>query len=102
MFLRAFPKAGMTEAERVSLISYTAANPMAGDLIVGSGGYRKFRFAGKGKGKSGGYRVITLYASTDIPVFLITVYAKSKLGNLSDAETKALKKIAKDLLNYRR
>jgi hypothetical protein len=32
---------------------------MAGDLIVGSGGLRKVRVAGRGKGKSRGYRVVT-------------------------------------------
>lgn len=101
MFLRAAAKAGLTDAERDTLVSYTAANPAEGDLIQGTGGYRKVRFAKTGKGKSGGYRVITLYANADIPVFLITVYAKNQLGNLSSADKNALKKIARDLLNYR-
>lgn len=33
-------------------------NPEAGDVIKGSGGIRKIRHGGKGKGKRGGYRVI--------------------------------------------
>lgn len=102
MFLRAAAKAGMTDAEREELISVTAANPAGGVFIQGTGGYRKVRFAKTGMGKSGGYRVITLYASADIPVFLITVYAKNQLGSLSAADKNALKKIAKDLLNYPR
>ena len=36
-------------------------NPLAGDLIVGTGGLRKLRASGKGKGKSGGYRIWYLY-----------------------------------------
>lgn len=99
-FLRAAKNVGMPDGSREALVSFVAANPAVGDLIQGSGGYRKMRFAGKGKGKSGGYRVITLYASPNIPVFLITVYAKNQLGNLSAADKSALKKIAKNLLNY--
>jgi len=51
---------GLTETERASLVTGTAANPDAGDVIEETGGARKVRFAGKGKGKSGGYWVITL------------------------------------------
>jgi hypothetical protein len=35
----------------------------AGDLMVGTGGARKFRMPGGGKGKRGGYRVITYFAA---------------------------------------
>ncbi|MCX7304421.1 MAG: hypothetical protein NTV73_08780 [Hyphomicrobiales bacterium] len=36
-----------------------------GDIMPGTGGARKLRFAGRGKGKSGGYRIITFYADAD-------------------------------------
>ena len=45
---------GVTEAELAALVQTLAVNPEAGDLIVGSGGCRKLRLAGRGKGKSGG------------------------------------------------
>jgi hypothetical protein len=61
-FLAAAAKAGVTGAEREGMVSIIASNPMSGDEIPGSGGYRKVRFAGKGKGKSGGYRIITFYS----------------------------------------
>ena len=51
---------GLTETERDSIVSWVASNPDAGDVIAGTGGARKIRFAGMGKGKSGGYRVISL------------------------------------------
>ena len=38
----------------------------AGDVIEGTGGARKLRFAGKGKGKRGGFRVITFFSGADI------------------------------------
>lgn len=44
--------------ERLDLIAYLAANPKDGDVIPGTGGIRKLRWRAKGKGKSGGVRVI--------------------------------------------
>jgi hypothetical protein len=44
----------LTEGEREQLVAFVAANPEAGDVIPESGGVRKFRWAAKGKGKSGG------------------------------------------------
>jgi hypothetical protein len=56
-FLRDARAAGMGDGERRSIVDHAAANPTAGDLIVGSGGARKIRFAAPGRGKSGGDRV---------------------------------------------
>jgi|SRR6266513_1424889 len=101
-FLRDADAAGMTEAERFALVSLLGANPEAGDVIKGSGGCRKLRFARAGKGKSGGYRVITFYSGENLPVFLLTVYAKGRLGNLTDKQVSILKDRTKRLLeSYR-
>jgi mRNA-degrading endonuclease RelE of RelBE toxin-antitoxin system len=59
-FLRDAKAVGLSEAERVAMVDFIASHPDAGDEIKGTGGARKIRFAGKGKGKSGGYRVVTL------------------------------------------
>lgn len=59
---------------------------MAGDLIVGSGGCRKIRIPGKGRGKSGGYCVVTYFASEDIPVFMLSVLSKGSRANFNRAE----------------
>jgi hypothetical protein len=72
-------------------VSYMAANPDAGDVMPGTG-VRKVRFAGRGEGKSGGYRVITFYAAYDIPVFLLDVYGKDAQANLSQAQRNELRK----------
>ena len=58
-FLRDAKAAGIGRDERRLIVDHVTANPMAGDLIVGSGGARKIRFAAPGRGKSGGYRVAT-------------------------------------------
>jgi hypothetical protein len=56
---------------------------MAGDEIPGTGGCRKLRVAGRGKGKSCGYRTITFYSGESMPVFLLTVFSKGERSDLS-------------------
>ncbi len=81
------------EDERAALIAFVAWNPEAGDVIPGTGGVRKLRWAAKGKGKSGGARVIYYFHNESMPVFLLSAYAKSKKVNLSGAERNALRKL---------
>jgi hypothetical protein len=102
-FQRAAAEAGMTQDEVDALVDYVARNPHAGDEIPGTGGCRKLRLAGRGKGKSGGYRTITFYSGVDVPVFLITVFSKGDRANLSMSERNALGGITKELAaEYRR
>ena len=74
-------------------MEYLATDPLAGEVMVGTGGTRKLRHAGKGRGKSGGYRTIYYYGGNDIPVFLLTVYGKGAAANLTKVERNALAKI---------
>ena len=90
-------RAGLTEKERKEIALWIAENPEAGDEIRGTGGARKVRFAGKGKGKSGGYRVITFYSGTDIPVFLLNVFAKNEKTDLTQKERNAMKQVLAEL-----
>jgi hypothetical protein len=89
-YLKAAADAKMTEAERKAAVDALAEDPEAGDLMEGAGGCRKVRLAGKGKGKSGGYRLITYFAHVDAPVFLLTVFAKGDKANLKKSERNAL------------
>jgi hypothetical protein len=52
---------------------------------------RKIRFGGKGKGKSGGFRVISFYSGADLPVFLLNVFAKNEKTDLTMAERNEFK-----------
>jgi len=72
-----------TEAKRLEFISWIAVNPPAGDVIPGSGGARKVRGHGKGKGKCDGLRVIYFHLPVDKVVLLIALYAKSQQENIS-------------------
>ncbi len=93
-YLAAAKDAGMTEAEMAAAIDLVSSHPETGDLIVGTGGCRKVRLAGKGRGKSGGYRLITFYKVGD-RVFLLTVFSKGDRVNLSQGERNALKDLVK-------
>jgi len=65
----------------VDFINWIAANPLAGDVISGSGGCRKVRWVRSGMGKRGGARVI-YFNSEDGRVWLLIAYAKAKFDNL--------------------
>ena len=84
--------AGMTDGEREAVVMMLATNPGAGVEIPGTGGARKVRVAGRGKGKSGGYRVITFYTGEQMPVFLLNVFSKGDRVDLSQAERNELRK----------
>jgi hypothetical protein len=87
--------AGVTEDEIAEIVTYLAEHPEAGEEIVGTGGCRKLRFGGRGKGKRGGYRTITFYSGEIMPVFLITVFAKGEKATLTGKEKAALKGLTK-------
>ena len=95
--------AGLSESERDTVVEMIANHPEAGDEISGTGGARKLRVAGRGKGKSGGYRVITFYSGKDLPAFLLAIYSKGEKADLSRAERNELKDILADIVrNYRK
>jgi hypothetical protein len=101
-FRRAAAKSGVSEDDIVALVDFLARNPTAGDVIAGTGGCRKVRWAGRGKGKSGGYRTITFYSGALMPVYLLTVFGKGEKANLSDAECNALRTLTKAITDEHR
>lgn len=91
-------KAADVKGDELAEIAATIAmDPLAGDVMVGTGGARKVRIAGRGKGKSGGYRVVTYYAADDVPVFLLAMIDKGERANLSKAERNDLRAVLADL-----
>ncbi len=90
-YLAAAKRAGMSEADREMVVNTIAADPEAGDLIKGTGGVRKVRFAKPGSGKSGGWRVLTAYVGDNVAVLLVAAFGKNQKGNITKAEANVLK-----------
>jgi mRNA-degrading endonuclease RelE of RelBE toxin-antitoxin system len=90
-------RAGLTERERKELTDFVAHNPEAGDLIPDTGGLRKLRWAGKGKGKRGGYRLIYFFFNEGVPIFLLAIYPKNQQVDLTPEQKKRLTALATEL-----
>lgn len=102
-FLRSAKECRLTEQEVDAIKLMVAADPENGDALEDTGGFRKLRVAGRGKGKSGGYRLVTFYSGRAIPVFLIRVFSKGVKANLSASERNALKSQGKEIVaGYRK
>ena len=67
------------------------SNPKQGDVIQGTGGLRKVRVASKGKGKRGGSRVIYYFLDEKRRFYLLTIYGKSEMSDLTADQKKQLK-----------
>lgn len=102
-FERQVKRIRVSRDELSGIIAELERAPERGDLIPGSGGARKVRFAGRGKGKSGGYRVVTAlfsFRSAD-SLYLLAIYAKSDKVNLSKGEINRLRKTLLELKSDR-
>ncbi|WP_208022575.1 type II toxin-antitoxin system RelE/ParE family toxin [Desulfonema ishimotonii] len=93
----------MDENERNRLIDYLAAHPESGKIMQGTGGIRKIRWARKGKGKSGGVRVIYYFYDGTMPLFLLTVFGKNEKSNLKKSERNELSALTRKIVElYKR
>ncbi|HKK04703.1 MAG TPA: toxin [Gammaproteobacteria bacterium] len=79
-------------------------NPELGDLVPGTGGFRKLRWpdSRRGKGKRGGLRIIYYYLTDDRQIWLFTLYDKDEAADLSAEEKRLLKKAIQQELAARR
>ena len=90
-FLIDAESAGLSEDDQMKFVSAISREPTMGELMVGTGGCRKARFPGKGKGKSGGYRTVHYFAGQDVPILLLALVDKGSRDNLSKAERNELR-----------
>ncbi len=70
-----------------------AASPELGQVMPGTGGFRKMRWADRrrGKGRRGGLRIIYFYFELEQQIWLMTLYDKDEASDLTPKEKKALK-----------
>ncbi len=86
----------ITDDEFRELQSDIIKDPEIGDVIVGTGGFRKVRLASSNTGKSGGYRVIYLLILPDT-VYLMLLYKKGQKDTLTKQEKNALKLVSQSI-----
>lgn len=83
-----------SENEHGEFTAFLAVNPEAGDVVPGSGGCRKIRWARAGSGKRGGVRVIYTAHLACGALVLLTIFSKSAQETIP---THVLRKIAKEI-----
>jgi hypothetical protein len=78
-------------------------NPLAGDVIEGSGGLRKLRYADsrRGKGKRSGLRVIYYWWLGGQQFWLFTLYDKDEADDLDVREKRMLKTLLENEMSAR-
>jgi hypothetical protein len=83
----------LSEDDYTSFQQFLLEQPEAGDVVKGSGGVRKVRWARAGAGKSGGVRVCYYTRNAAGQIVLLVIYAKSVRARISGAALKQLKEL---------
>ncbi len=89
----------MEDDDYARLQAVLALRPATGNVIPGSGGIRKMRWAGSGRGKRGGLRVIYYWQTADDVVWMLLAYPKNEKDDLSRDQVRQLKALVEDLLS---
>ena len=96
-FTKKWQDLGFTDDELSQLQQVLLENPKAGDVMKGTGGLRKVRFAFQGSGKSGSVRVCYIDIEGVLEIHLIDVFAKNEKENLSKAERNAIRIVVEQI-----
>jgi len=86
----------LSDDEYLGLQTFLLRNPEYGNVVPGSGGVRKIRWAVSGRGKSGGVRVIYYFKKQDDEIWFLTIYSKNEMENIP---AHILRQIAKEIEN---
>jgi mRNA-degrading endonuclease RelE of RelBE toxin-antitoxin system len=88
----------MSENEYRELQKYLIVNPDGGDMIPGSGGLRKIRWTGSGRGKQGGTRIIYYWWIPD-RLMMLFAYKKNETNDLTPSQVKQLRTVVEEWLH---
>ena len=72
--------------EYISLVKSLKSNPKQGVSLKNNCFKIRLAISSKGKGKSGGARIISHFVISNGTVFLLTIYDKSEKENITDKE----------------
>ena len=94
----------LTDVDLQALEKLIMQRPEAGDVMQGTGGLRKVRFAPPSwnRGKSGGTRVCYITIFDAQCCYLITLFAKNEKENLSQGERHLIKALIVSIKEYHR
>ena len=81
----------MDDDEYAELQTFLADRPEAGNVIKGSGGMRKLRWSGSGRGKRGGLRVIYYWWVAKDRISMLLMYPKNEQDDLTADQLKQLR-----------
>lgn len=96
-FEKQWHKMGLNDDDLKRLQYELLYDPQKGDVIQGTGGLRKIRFAFENRGKRGSSRVVYVDFAVYEKIFLITAYPKSEKDNLTKEERNNIKKLIEAL-----
>lgn len=82
----------MGDDEYHELQTYLAEHPGSGKLIPGSGGMRKLRWVGSGRGKLGGLRLIYYWWVARDRISMLFIYRKNEQDDLTPEQVKLLRR----------
>ena len=86
----------MSDEDYAEMQLALAKRPDAGKIIPGSGGIRKMRWAGSGRGKRGGLRVVYYWQVADDQIWMLLAYAKNERDDLTAGQIKELKQLVRE------
>lgn len=80
----------LSDDEYAALQEHLLENPTAGPVVTNSGGVRKLRWGTRGKGKSGGIRVI-YSIHDDVSFRMLTIYRKGEVDSIPGPALRRIK-----------
>lgn len=82
----------LDEDQFTKLTDALRSDPTLGDVIPGTGGFRKMRWAREGIGKRGGLRIIYYFVVNPRTCVLLSVFSKSDKPDLTSEDRRLLKR----------
>jgi mRNA-degrading endonuclease RelE of RelBE toxin-antitoxin system len=86
----------MSDDEYAKMQTGLARRPHAGLVIPGTGGLRKLRWSGSGRGKRGGTRIIYYWAVSKDQILMLFMYRKTERDDLKTDQLRTLKTIVEE------
>ena len=83
----------LSEDARSDMEAAIIAAPEAAPVIQGTGGIRKLRWPGSGRGKRGGIRAVYFWHAGPEAVYMLTAYAKAERDDLTAGDRKAMSRL---------